>query len=59
MARPWFLPHSDWFKPYAAGYYAAQYGYSDEKTYVLENLEYFLALGRNFIPLIPVEVQHA
>lgn len=22
MARPWLLPHSDWFRPYVAGWYA-------------------------------------
>ena len=22
---PWFLPHSDWLKPYAAGFYAKKY----------------------------------
>lgn len=23
--QPWFLPHSDWLKPYVAGFYANKY----------------------------------
>lgn len=25
MDRPWIFEHSDWFKPYVAGYYASRY----------------------------------
>lgn len=46
MARVWFLPHSEWFKPYVAGYYARQLGMPTERAYVLAHLEGLIALGQ-------------
>lgn len=44
LERAWLLDHSEWFKPYVAGYYASLEGYT-EKEYVLENIDYFLSRG--------------
>jgi hypothetical protein len=38
MERIWFLPHSEWFKPYVAGYTAHRLGLDDSKEYVMANL---------------------
>lgn len=46
MARIWMFPHSDWFKPYVAGYYAHRYGANEERAYVLEHLDELIALGQ-------------
>lgn len=52
MARMWFLTHSEWFKPYVAGYYAHVHGLCEERAYVLLNLELLIAMGQG------VEVPH-
>lgn len=46
MHRPWYLPHSEWFKPYVAGYYAHIHGLPDDKETVLARLDEYLALGQ-------------
>lgn len=46
MERVWLLPHSEWFKPYVAGYYAFQNNRSDEREYVMQNLDELIALGQ-------------
>lgn len=46
MHRQWMLPHSEWFKPYVAGYYAHINGLPDDKTYVQANIEHLLTLGQ-------------
>ena len=38
--------HSDWFKSYVAGYYAAQHGFPDDREYVLAHLDELIALGQ-------------
>lgn len=50
MERPWMLPHSEWFKPYVAGYYAAQNGKSTERDYVLAHVDELIALGQAVHP---------
>lgn len=45
MERPWMFEHSDWFKPYAAGYYAARNGRPTDRAYVMEHLDELLALA--------------
>src|SRR5262245_40846404 len=43
--RPYFLEHSDWCKPYAAGFYAKKYlGLDLTRDQVLERLEELLGL---------------
>ncbi len=40
MERVWWLPHSEWFKPYAAGYYGSLYGLPTDRDYFsLTNLD--------------------
>ena len=46
MERPWMLPHSDWFKPYVAGYYASQHGKPTERDYVLAHIDELISLGQ-------------
>lgn len=45
MARTWFLPHSEWFKPFVAGYYAHEYGLPDDREYVMSHVDYLIDLG--------------
>jgi 5-methylcytosine-specific restriction endonuclease McrA len=46
LERPWFLPHSEWFRPFVAGYYAYCQGLPDDKEYVMAHIEELLALGQ-------------
>lgn len=46
MERAWYLPHSEWFKPYAAGYYAYTHGLPDDRDYVMAHLDELLAIGQ-------------
>lgn len=46
MARAWMFEHSEWFKPYAGGFYAHHAGLPTDRAYVLANLAALLALGR-------------
>lgn len=52
MERTWYLPHSEWFKPYVAGYYAHQHGLPDDRESVLARVDELIALGQG------VEVTH-
>lgn len=46
MERPWMLPHSEWFRPYVAGYYAHTHGLPDDRETVMAQLEALIALGQ-------------
>jgi hypothetical protein len=46
IERGWMFDHSDWFKPYVAGYYANRMGLPSDKVYVLDHLDHLLRLGR-------------
>lgn len=46
MERTWMLPHSEWFKPYVAGYYAHQLGMLEDRQHVLDNMDVLIALGQ-------------
>ena len=46
MVRSWYLPHSEWFKPLAAGFYASITGLPTDKEYVLAHLDSLLAIGQ-------------
>ena len=48
MERQWMFEHSEWFKPYVAGYYARQFGKPEDKLYVLAHLDELLRLGRSW-----------
>lgn len=48
MDHPWPWEHSDWFRPYAAGFYASKYlGEELSREETEERLEMILAMGRN------------
>ena len=49
MERPWMLPHTEWFKPFCAGFYAAQNGRPTDYEYVLAHLDELIALGQGLI----------
>lgn len=49
MERTWYLPHSDWFKPYVAGYYAHYHGFPDDKESVVKRVDYLIAFGQGFV----------
>lgn len=52
MDRPWIYPHSEWFKPFAAGFYAWKYlgaEFTQEET--LERLDELLVLELTQEPL--------
>jgi len=44
MEQPWIFEHSEWFKPYAAGYYANLYGYPTDRVFVMATLDLLLSL---------------
>lgn len=47
MERPWMLEHTEWFKPYAAGYYAyVQLGQELTRNEVEARLEELLYVGQ-------------
>ena len=46
MQRQWFLPHSEWFKPFVAGYYAHVAGLPDDKPSVLAHMDELIEIGQ-------------
>lgn len=45
--QPWMLEHSDWFKPYIAGFYAKKYEGADlTRDQVMKRLSYLLSYER-------------
>ena len=50
MERVWYLPHSEWFKPFCAGYYAHRFGLPDNREYVLAHVDELIALGQGTTP---------
>lgn len=48
MERMWFLEHSEWFKPFVAGYYAALHGLPHDREYVLANVDRLIAIGQGY-----------
>jgi 5-methylcytosine-specific restriction endonuclease McrA len=51
MERPWMLPHSDWFKPYVAGYYAFHHSLPDDRESVVERVDWLIALGQGLVTI--------
>lgn len=49
MERVWMFDHSEWFKPYVAGYYANQNGLPSNKGYVMAHLSELLVLGNGWL----------
>lgn len=46
MSQPWMFEHSEWFKPYVAGYYAHVQGLCEDRPYVMAHLVELLEYGR-------------
>jgi 5-methylcytosine-specific restriction endonuclease McrA len=47
LERPWVWEHTDWFKPYVAGYYALKYlGEDLDRATVMARLDVLLDLER-------------
>lgn len=46
MQQPFMFDHSEWFKPFVAGYYAWLYGRTTDREYVEAHLEDLLAYGK-------------
>lgn len=46
MERVWMFEHSAWFRPYVAGYYAAQAGLPTDRTWVEARIDALIALGQ-------------
>lgn len=46
MERQWILPHSTWFRPFAAGYYAHCQGLPDDREYVMAHMDELLKIGQ-------------
>lgn len=46
LERPWIFDHTEWFKPYVAGYYASVCGRPTDREYVLSHVEELLAEGQ-------------
>lgn len=49
LERSWILPHSEWFKPYVAGYYASIHGLPDDEEYVLAHVDELIAMGQGVL----------
>lgn len=47
MEQYWMFEHSEWFRPYVAGYYAAMLGWSDYREDVMDNIEHILEKAKN------------
>lgn len=46
LERQWMFDHSDWFKPYVAGYYASQAGLPTNREWVTAHMDELLELGK-------------
>lgn len=46
LDRGWLLPHSRWFRPYVAGYYAHRLGYPEDRGTVLGLIDLLIAKGQ-------------
>jgi len=46
LERPFMFEHTDWFKPYIAGYYAWLHDINDERGFVMQYLDQLLDFGR-------------
>ena len=47
MSRIWMFEHSEWFKPYVAGYYMSLQGFSINREYATENADAIITAIRN------------
>jgi hypothetical protein len=52
MERRYMFEHSEWFKPYVAGYYAHLNNLPEDKEYVMTHIEELIALGGRCEPYV-------
>ena len=52
MERIWMFDHSEWFKPYVAGYYAYHHHLDHSKEFVLPRMDELIMLGQGKIQQI-------
>lgn len=55
MERCWPFPHSEWFRPYVAGYYAHHFGLPDEREIVTDHTDELILLGQGRLRTEDVE----
>jgi hypothetical protein len=46
LSRIWMFEHSDWFKPYVAGYYANWFGFSTSRDFVNKHINQLIMIGQ-------------
>jgi hypothetical protein len=46
LERAWYLPHSEWFKPFVAGYYAFVNGLPSDRYSVLARVDELIEIGQ-------------
>jgi len=46
LEQPYMFEHSEWFKPYVAGYYAYTHGLPDDREFVNAHIDELLEYGR-------------
>lgn len=54
MERVWAFEHSAWFKPYVAGYYAAQHGFQTDRAWVEARIDVLIQLGQGRVAISEV-----
>lgn len=59
MHRQFFLPHSEWFRPYVAGWYAHCAGLPEDEAYVRRNMDALLDLGQHRIGMAMYQAMEA
>ena len=50
MEQPWMFEHSEWFKPYVAGYYAAVRGLPTDRQYVMDRIDELVVAPSSELP---------
>jgi hypothetical protein len=61
IERGYMFEHSEWFKPYAAGYYAFTHNLPHDKEFVMQHLDQLLDFGRPLplFPPFPIQIMEA
>lgn len=58
MPRIWYLDHSEWFKPFAAGYYADLYKLYLDETLIRMHADELIAVGQGTLKLEDLHFEH-
>lgn len=45
IEQPYLLPHSEWFRPYVAGYHAHLWGWPEDRDFVMDHLHELVRMG--------------